>query len=103
MKNRYFTILLSIIIISCLTKQVNPVKPPVIPTDTALCPDACIHLRQLNCEEGNDLIMKTGRVVTCEQFCKDTQDTGIWLNPSCIINITECDSVEKVCYVGKSR
>lgn len=54
------------------------------------CEGACQHLRDLGCEEGFPLEDGT----TCEAFCKETQDAGHILRPSCVMTLTSCDDVE---------
>jgi hypothetical protein len=69
---------------------------PHVPTDTPRCPDACAHLRNLKCDEGNPLEDGT----TCEAFCESTQGSGHALEPSCVVNITKCsdmDNLEPFC------
>ena len=53
------------------------------------CPAACEKLRELGCPEGQPLEDGT----TCEKFCKDTQESGHALRPSCVMNITACSQV----------
>lgn len=69
------------------------------PNDTPKCHDACVHLRSLKCEEGNDLQDGT----TCESFCETTQNNGHALTPSCVVNITQCsdmNDLDKFCPSG---
>lgn len=77
----------------------NVVKPdPKLPTDTDQCAPACENLRSLGCEEGEDLVNgETDEVVTCEAFCKETQEKGHALNPTCVAKITACDQIETEC------
>ncbi len=66
---------------------------PHLPTDTPRCPDACAHLRNLKCEEGQPLEDGT----TCEDFCQATQESGHALNPTCVMTIKSCDELNTVC------
>lgn len=68
---------------------VQPQPAPVPPKDTADCPAACEKLRELGCPEGQPLEDGT----TCEKFCKDTQDSGHALRPSCVVGITACSQL----------
>jgi hypothetical protein len=70
---------------------VRPQPMPVEPKDTAMCASACDQLRMLGCEEGDNLEDGT----TCEQFCIDTQKSGHALRPSCVVDMTACDQLEK--------
>lgn len=67
----------------------KPAPTPVEPKDTADCPAACEKLRELGCPEGQPLEDGT----TCEVFCKNTQESGHALRPSCVMGITSCDQV----------
>jgi len=73
---------------TCRTK---PSPAPIEPKDTKDCPLACEHLRALGCPEGEPLEDGT----TCEKFCKDTQESGHALRPSCVITITSCDQIDE--------
>ena len=112
-------ILISIIFVGCpQTPGVTP-QPPVV-TDQMLCPVACEHIgpRDLNCEDGKPIDMKvvcestvdckkgtcvSGKCfVSCEQFCVDTENAGVWLDPGCVSNITSCDQIES-CPLARPR
>lgn len=70
-------------------------KPVVIvPEDTHKCPEACSNLRSLGCEEGQDLEDGT----TCEDFCRETQERGHALNPTCLATVKSCAEVEDKCF-----
>lgn len=64
----------------------KPPPAPVPPKDTEDCPAACEKLRSLGCPEGEPLEDGT----TCEVWCKQTQDSGHALRPSCVVTITDC-------------
>jgi hypothetical protein len=65
---------------------------PHLPTDTPRCPDACAHLRELKCDEGQPLADGT----TCEAFCESTQSSGHALMPSCVVNIKKCSDMDEL-------
>lgn len=65
---------------------------PHLPTDTPRCPDACAHLRELKCDEGQPLADGT----TCEAFCESTQTSGHALMPSCVVNIKKCSDMDEL-------
>ena len=92
------------------TTEITPV--PIVITDTDACGPACDTLIRLNCSEGKPITMKQkcdagctvgqycdrdgGFCTTpCKKFCEDTQHAGVWLDPSCVVNITSCDQVNK--------
>lgn len=94
------TLLATILLAICLMGGScwGPVKPdPKIPDDSEMCADACDNLRNLGCEEGEDLPDSEGNVVTCEIFCLETQGKGHALNPTCVAKITACDQLEPEC------
>lgn len=94
--------------------NITPV-PPVI-TDSGDCAAACNNLARLKCEEGAPIDMgkscqdasqctsapgdskqycgTNGHcMVTCQDFCVDTQGKGVWLDPACVAKITSCDQI----------
>lgn len=75
-----------------------PRPDPVPPTDTDDCPAACDRLRDLKCEEGARLppSAEYPAGATCEQFCKESQDSGHSLRPSCVKRITKCSDMVAV-------
>jgi hypothetical protein len=81
----------------------TPPPTPPTPTDTNKCPEACANLKKLHCPEAEPIKMSDGSASTCEQFCRDTQSQGVYLNPACVANVTTCGEVETKCYVGKAR
>lgn len=118
-KSMLFGAGLAIVILGGCPEPVVP-HPVVEPVDTNLCAKACLKMEELKCEEGQPIDMGTkcssnaqckideycgaGTChVSCEVFCKETQATGVWLNPTCVMSITACNQIESVCYVGKPR
>lgn len=96
--------------------KVTP-QPPVI-TDSSECAAACTNLEKLKCEEGQPIDMgksckDAGQcqalpgdskqycgtnghcMVTCTDFCKDTQGKGVWLDPACVAKITSCSQIDQ--------
>lgn len=88
--------------------EVTP-QPPVI-TDQHMCSSACARLYSLKCEEGDPIDMKKscesssdcvpGQYcirhtchVSCEDFCVDTENAGVWLDPTCVSKIVSCSQV----------
>lgn len=89
--------------------------PDPVP-DTEYCWIACEHIGPsdggLNCPEGLPLEMKpdacagadagaTGDCISCQKFCEDTQNNGVWLNPRCVVNIQECSQIDSCQEVKK--
>lgn len=92
-------------------KDHRPVTPtPPVIADTDMCDAACARMRQLSCPEARDVATGMECVAdsdcaygeqcvdricfaTCEQFCTDTQEAGVWLDPGCIAQITACESI----------
>ncbi len=94
-------VLLSIFFLGCSTAY-QPDITVVVPKDTSECDDACIHLRSLSCEEGENLPDGT----SCETFCEKTQKRGHALSPSCVLRIDSCDDMDNLmnfCPVEKSE
>ena len=76
---------------------------PQEPTDTEYCGIACTHLLSLEgrdgnpgCEEARVLELPDGDILTCEQFCIDTQKRGRSLCPSKWMEAKECEDVEEL-------
>jgi len=94
-----------------------PTNPPTI-TDQSACAQACGNLVALGCVEGTpidthqtckvdaDCLGVTGVhdeyqtcsvaftcMVTCVNFCTATENTGVWLDPTCAAKITSCDQL----------
>lgn len=84
-------------------QSVPPNPAPVIPTGTESCPGACSRMRTLKCDTAEDITMKDGSHMTCEDFCVSMQELGVWLNPACVATVTSCEDVEVKCVVGRSR
>ncbi len=88
---RTFLTILVLFIAACGPSVQRP--RPHAASDTPMCPDACAHLRDLDCDEGKPLEDGT----TCEAFCQSTQDSGHALRPSCVVKIKSCDEINTVC------
>lgn len=88
----------------------NEPNPPKI-TDQHECVFACANLQKLGCEEGNPIQTKlscattsdcplgqscSGDVctVSCAQFCIETENSGVWLQPGCTSRIVSCDQLQ---------
>ena len=111
------TVLMAMIFVGC-PKGRSP-NPPVI-VDQNMCAAACNNIgpKGLNCEEGKPINVKRqcastaqcsrGETcesgwcsVSCEQFCVDTENQGVWLDPTCVAKITSCDQVDACPLPGK--
>lgn len=85
-----------------MTPAVAPIPSPEPPKDTSLCGAACRHLADLSCEEGKPVYnsdLPGPRDVpnqSCESFCEEMQDKGLFVNPRCLLTIKTCDEIEEV-------
>ena len=72
-------------------------KNYVPPTDPENCAPACQKLKDMGCEEGEDLENHDGTIITCEEWCKDTIKQGHGLNPTHILNpeVDTCEEIEE--------
>lgn len=94
---------------------VSPV--PVAIVDQGDCGRACDNLAQLGCSAGKPIDMGTtcnvaadclgpdgtheamqacvnGRcTVSCVDFCHAEEDGGVWLDPTCVAQVTTCEQV----------
>lgn len=91
------------VLLGCSPSAPVPRPKPVPPTDTDDCPAACAHLRGedgsgLSCPEGDRLppSIEYPKGATCEQFCRDSQDMGHSLRPSCVKRIKSCSDMSAV-------
>lgn len=77
---------------------IHPIKPP----DTDLCGKMCQRIgpQGLKCEEGMPVYDsdQPGPVgvpnVTCEAFCRTSQDRGSFFNPRCVALVRACSEIE---------
>lgn len=74
----------------CTGANQNLPKPTPVVKETDYCSAAERRLLQLHCSEGNP----TKRGKTFTQFCYETQNNGIFLNPKCLAQITGCEQIE---------
>lgn len=65
------------------------------PDDPENCAPACQKLRDMGCEEGEDLVNHDGTKISCEEWCITTLKEGHGLNPTHILN-PEVDSCEEI-------
>jgi hypothetical protein len=95
----------ALVLTACPASNPSP-QPRVIPApDSDLLGAMCKHLGPkaaggLGCEEGNPIYDSDvpGPVdvpnVSCEAAYKKLQDNGVWLNPKCVLKVTDCDQIE---------
>ncbi|CAB4196999.1 hypothetical protein UFOVP1290_519 [uncultured Caudovirales phage] len=102
MRNKLFSlfILISITIVGC-PKNHESSPSPIVPTDTSYCESACRYLETLPGEDGKlgclisrPLKMPDGKEVSCTQFCKEEQNAGRNLYPSCWLKVNACSEIE---------
>lgn len=67
------------------------------------CGMGCFHLQHLigrdglpGCEESRSLPGLNGEVITCEQFCRDTENNGRELSPDCWIQVNSCSELDEL-------
>lgn len=89
------------IVMAAASCNPQPVIHPEIPTDTDYCKTGCEYLLTLpgrdghpGCEEARVLELPSGDILTCEQFCVDTQNRGRSLCPSRWKEAKTCEDIE---------
>jgi len=116
---RLFALALPVLLLATCRQspEITP-QPPVI-TDQHMCSAACANLQTLKCEEGDPVDMKKkcagsedcvpGQYclkgtcyVSCDDFCVDTQNAGVWLDPTCVSRIQSCKEIE-MCPVPQKK
>lgn len=108
----------SLVLLNCRVAVPLASPAPAQVTDQSACPEACANLYKLGCAEANDIsegtscntdgdcFDPTGKpdkyqtctssgacIVTCTNFCLATENTGIWLDPACVTEITSCSQL----------
>ena len=108
-----------------LTSQCHVIQPgvsaaPSTVTDQSSCQAACDNIKSLGCAEANPIDMGTkcnadtdcmgpdgkhdtyqtcsaagGCIVTCANFCVSTENTGVWLSPTCVVSVTSCSAIDQ--------
>lgn len=81
---------------SCKLEPVYPARPTPVVTDTNYCKVAEEHLLSLSCE----VAKPTKKEVVFEEFCKQTQQAGVFINPKCLSEVKTCEEVD-VCTHSK--
>ena len=101
-----FTASLAILAPACPPS--NPPTPHTTPVvkDTAMCSDADVHITQL-CNADHiknkyccDVVAPTKKGKSFTQFCTEKQNEGLFLNPSCLAQVTSCEQIN-VCTNSK--
>ena len=87
------------ILSACGSESVMPHKTPEV-KDTEKCEAAEQHLKELTCIPTDKPYTKRGKSFT--QFCQETQNAGVFINPVCLSEVKSCDEVDcctnsKVC------
>lgn len=104
MKLSLLLLSLALFVLACPGPQA-PGPTPVNPPDTDLCGAMCLHIGPkdkggLGCEEGEAVydsdVAGPPDVpnVSCEEFCKTTQNVGAFLNPRCVAKVKTCEEIE---------
>lgn len=85
--------LLSLLLLGfdCNPAPPTPVRPQPTPvvTDSDWCEKAQENLLRLQCAEGEPT--KKGK--SFAEFCRETQENGIFLNPRCLAGIDRCQMI----------
>lgn len=66
----------------------SPPHPTPLVTDTDFCDAAQANLLKLNCDLGKP----TAKGLSFADFCRQTQNNGIEIEPKCLAGITDCES-----------
>lgn len=114
------TIMLLTMTLSGCPRSADVTPMPPVVTDQDMCSPACHNLQKLQCKEGNPIDMKAkcmtqadcrgkatcsnGRCTTsCTDFCVDTENQGVWLDPGCVATITSCADIDKCPLKGLTK
>lgn len=106
------SIISTLMALSGCPRSVDVTPMPPVVTDQGACAPACANLQKLNCKEGQPIDMKMrcatsqncsgkatcvgGKCVTsCTDFCVDTENEGVWLDPTCVATVTSCGDIDK--------
>jgi len=89
----FFSFVILALILSAATCGPKNYKGPDDPEN---CAPACQKLRDMGCEEGEDLVNHDGTRITCEEWCVDTLKEGHGLNPTHILKeeVDTCEEIE---------
>ena len=98
------SIIIALCLLGCACNQNTSVNPTPKP-DSDVCSAMCQHIGPaaqggLGCEEGNPVYDsdKPGPNgvpnESSPEFCKLTQDSGISMNPRCVLRVQSCDQIE---------
>lgn len=91
----------ALLVLGCNAVSPNPTPPP----DTDLCPAMCQHIGPvggggLGCTQGNPIYSSSlpgdagAPNMSCTQFCQHQQANGVFVNPRCVMQVSECDQIE---------
>lgn len=90
----------SAILFCCYNQSPIPPSPTIIPIDTEKCPDAEQHLQSLCSQDSSknayccEIVKPTSQNKSFTQFCQETQNAGIFLNPACLANVSACSEID---------
>jgi len=107
---RYWIIIPTLLFFACKNNVEITPQPPII-VDQHMCSAACANLQSLKCEDGNyidskkhcdstyecipgQLCMSGTCHTSCEDFCIETQNAGVWLDPTCVSKINSCPEID---------
>lgn len=99
---------------TCRNQEPDTPQPHiVVKDDVSMCPGACAKARELNCDEGKNLVYPIsctttsecpdGKCIggkcteTCEMVCEAFVEEGVQQGLDCWQNMRKCSEIEKVC------
>lgn len=93
-----------LVYVGCNNGTKVPPHPNFVPTDTELCELAGKNLVVNKCIQDDKTFTKRGK--SFKEFCEETQNNGIWLNPKCLSNIkadnvSSCQDQMNACTYSK--
>lgn len=75
--------------VHCQTAYSPPHPTPIV-NDTNFCDAAQTNLLKLNCSLGQP----TAKGKSFGDFCRETQNNGIEIDPKCLAGITDCEQIQ---------
>ncbi len=86
-------LLLTLTILACNTSEPNVPHPTPVVQDTDKCPLAEQKLKALGCISATEPYTKRNGL-SFTTFCENLQNEGVFINPSCLADITSCSQMD---------
>lgn len=86
--NKFLPFLL--FLFSCVGR--DPFVPSPVTKDVESCRSAETHLKELRCIPVEFPYTKRGKSFT--QFCEETQNSGVYVNPTCLSHVSDCGEID---------